>query len=288
MNKPTIAVIGSGVVGVTTGNSLKNKAHSIIYIDDSEDKIKALKNKKLIAFHTKNKLERTPDIFFICTPTPTKKNGTDISSILKSCQYIIKNRSTSKYFIVAIRSTVSVGTNKKIVDFFVSHNLINGIDFDIVSFPEFLREKTSTKDSIKPRLIVIGSQSKKVKNIFNKLYKDFKVKIYFIKPEEAELQKYIHNIYNATKISFFNEFREVSLRLGINPDVIFPIVSISAEASWNKKYGIKNLGPFTGKCLPKDSEGFLRYIKNEKNMEMKILNAVIQVNNKCLKENGKK
>lgn len=280
MNNLSIAVIGSGVVGLATGNSLKNKAESLIFIDNNKEKVNFLIKNKLKAFHISDKLTEIPNIFFICTPTPTKKTGPDISSILKSCKYILQNRINNKYFIVAIRSTVPVGTNKKVVTFFENQKLKVGIDFDVVSFPEFLREKNSIKDSINPRLIVIGSQSKKVKNIFTKLYKDLKVKIFFIKPEEAEMQKYIHNIYNATKISFFNEFRKVCLSFNINPDVIFPIVSISSEASWNIQYGIKNLGPFDGKCLPKDTEGFLRFIQKEKNIKMPILKAIIQVNNK--------
>lgn len=280
MKNLLIAIIGSGVVGFATGNSLKNKTNSIIFIDKKKERINFLRKSKLKAFNIKDKLTEIPDIFFICTPTPTRKSGPDISSVLKSCKYILKNKIDNKYFIVAVRSTVPVGTNKKVVKFFEINNLRNGIDFDIVSFPEFLRERNSVNDSMNPRLIVIGSQSKKVKSIFTKLYKNLNAKMFFIKPEEAEIQKYIHNIYNATKISFFNEFRKVCLSFEINPDIVFPIVSISSEASWNTQYGIKNLGPFDGKCLPKDTEGFLRFIQKEKNMKMPILKAIIQVNNK--------
>jgi len=90
--------------------------------------------------------------------------------------------------------------------------------------------------------------------------------------------KYVHNIYNATKISFFNEMRLVAESIGVDADKVFRTVVDSAEASWNKQYGIRNFGPFDGSCLPKDTLAFLSWANEKAKKKMRLLHAVIQVN----------
>jgi len=130
--------------------------------------------------------------------------------------------------------------------------------------PEYLREKTAVKDALNPRLVVVGQLDKKSGNRLMQFYKDFSCPKYRVSLSEAEIQKYIHNIFNANKVVFFNEMRLVCQRLGIkNPQSIFSLVTQSAEGVWNPEYGIKNLGPFEGNCLPKDLQAFLSLTKNK-------------------------
>ena len=65
---------------------------------------------------------------------------------------------------------------------------------------------------------------------------------------------------------------------GIDAEAIFPLVQESAEACWNKKYGTKDMGPFSGSCLPKDTSGFLTWAQQEYAAPMTLLQAVIDVN----------
>ena len=96
--------------------------------------------------------------------------------------------------------------------------------------------------------------------------------------KEAEMMKYVHNIYNASKISFFNEMRQVGESSGVDSDKIFRVVMNSAEASWNKEYGIRNFGPFDGSCLPKDTLAFMSWANDNAKKKMPLLHAIIKVN----------
>ena len=91
------------------------------------------------------------------------------------------------------------------------------------------------------------------------------------------MQKFVHNIFNATKISFFNEMRLVCRQMRLDCEKIFPCVVQSAEAMWNPLYGARDLGPFGGSCLPKDTIAFLSWAK-EQGMETPLVDAVLRVN----------
>ncbi len=91
------------------------------------------------------------------------------------------------------------------------------------------------------------------------------------------MQKFVHNLCNATKISFFNEMRLVAEQVGVDLEKIIPIVALSAEALWNPEYGTKDYGPFGGKCLPKDSVAFLAWAK-QGGVATRIMEAVLEVN----------
>src|SRR5206468_11292309 len=97
------------------------------------------------------------------------------------------------------------------------------------------------------------------------------------RPETAELVKCAHNLYNATKISFWNEMWLVAGRLGVEADEVAGIVARSSEASLNPLYGIRGGAPFAGRCLPKDTDGFLAFAR-ELGLPMPLLDSVADVN----------
>ncbi len=78
-------------------------------------------------------------------------------------------------------------------------------------------------------------------------------------PKEAEAHKLTHNLFNAAKISFFNEQRIIYDSEKIDTDIVFALVAETSEAIWNPMYGIRNMGPYGGACLPKDMEGFVAW-----------------------------
>jgi len=59
--------------------------------------------------------------------------------------------------------------------------------------------------------------------------------------EEAEFQKYVHNVYNAVKIAFFNEMRIVAQGEGWDATTIFQATAQSSEGMWNPIYGMGKL-----------------------------------------------
>ncbi len=111
------------------------------------------------------------------------------------------------------------------------------------------------------------------------LYKDFiyESKIYRVGIEEAELIKYVHNLFNATKISFANQIWLIAREFGIDGNKIMSIVAETAEGSWNRQYGIKGGIPYGGLCLPKDTKGFLAWLKHN-SMDAPLIEAVDAIN----------
>jgi UDPglucose 6-dehydrogenase len=98
--------------------------------------------------------------------------------------------------------------------------------------------------------------------------------------EAAEYQKYIHNVYNAIKISSFNWFRILGEKIGLKPEEINDIIHLtvrSAEGLWNPEYGTKDLGPYDGACLPKDTK-MLRIFAETAGVDNSLLVAVEKVN----------
>jgi UDPglucose 6-dehydrogenase len=91
--------------------------------------------------------------------------------------------------------------------------------------------------------------------------------------------KCAHNIFNATKISFWNEMWMVADRLGFSSDEIASVVAKSSEGSINPNYGIRGGMPFGGACLPKDTYGFIGFA-TELGVDVPLLKSVALVNEK--------
>ena len=152
-----------------------------------------------------------------------------------------------------------------------------GRDFGICANPEYLRERCAEEDFSNPWIVVIGELDKRSGDLLQEVYHWVDCPIYRIPIKEAEMQKFVHNLFNANKISFFNEMRLVCQQLGLDCEKIFPLVAQSAEAIWNPLYGTRDLGPFGGSCLPKDTIAFLSWAK-KRGMEIPLVDAVLKVN----------
>jgi UDPglucose 6-dehydrogenase len=142
-----------------------------------------------------------------------------------------------------------------------------------------LRQRTSEQDFDRPWVTVIGAADHLTADTLSRLYAPFGGLIVNCKPLEAEMIKYVHNIYNAVKISYFNEVHQICEHLGIDSQMIGAVVARSAESMWNPLYGTRGGVPYGGTCLPKDTVGFLTFCE-ELGLEHLMLQATIQVNQK--------
>jgi len=304
-----VCVIGTGYVGLVTGVCLSEIGHDVICVDNDENKVSSLKegkmpiyeegleelvkknyeSKKLIFASNTAKGIKESDIIFICVGTPPLPSGKpDLAAIDDVARLI--GRSLNGYKIISNKSTVPIGTAKRIRKI-IRENQDNGHEFDIVSNPEFLKEGEAVKDAFFPERIVIGSASKKAVNIMKKLYKpiidqDFEyakgnshqkkeVPILVTDSTSSELIKYASNAFLATKISFVNEVANICERIGANIlDVTYGMGLDSRIGSRFMKAGIG----WGGSCFPKDVRA-LSYTAEEYGASASILNAVIQVNN---------
>jgi UDPglucose 6-dehydrogenase len=286
MNVKKIAIVGSGVVGRATGKGLAALGHDVIFSDINLLVLERLGKEGFKSCNIDNPEKLCADdreVFMVSVLTPTIDEHIDLrflESSMVSLGGIIKKK--NDYPLVVIRSTTPPGT---IEETLIPHlekfsGKKAGVDFGVAMNPEFLREATAEKDFLEPWLIVVGSDDPRSAEIMEEVYAPLRGKspIVHMSLKEAEMMKYVHNIYNANKISFFNEMRQIAELKGIDADKVFKTVVQSAEGSWNKEYGIKNKGPFGGSCLPKDTRAFLYWAQYALHKKLPLLHATIRVN----------
>ena len=278
-----IAVIGSGFVGQATGRGFRRHGNKVLFYDTDPEKVKALKEEGLDAELVKSDNIIDADVIMICVPTPTVNGEITLSAIESAAKWIGQSiRQSSKYQLVVVRSTVLPGTTENLVLKLVEDNSGKkvGKDFGLVMQPEYLRQVTANEDFERPWFILIGQYDEKSGETLEKLYIPFSPPhIERCTIREAETQKYVHNLFNAVKIAFFNEMRTVCQAEKLDADKIFLAVAESCEGIWNPLYGLRDKGPFDGACLPKDTQAFSAWsLKNRH--KVIILDSVIEQNKK--------
>lgn len=278
-----LAVIGSGTVGQATGKGFIAKGHEVVFCDINPEVLFKLE-KEGYTICPPNSLEQETDVeaFFLAISTPTV-DGRIHLNFLKSAVAnlggnVLKKR--DKYCIIVVRSTVPPNTTRGLLIPLLEKysGKKAGEHFGACMNPEYLREKSNEEDFKNPWLITIGELDTRSGEVLERIYGSQNCPVIHLPLELAEMQKYVHNLLNACKISFFNEARRVCERSGINADQVFKVVAKSAEASWNPDYGIRDFGPFGGSCLPKDTTAFLAWVKDELGENLPLLKAVIKVN----------
>ncbi len=287
MNKLKICVVGPGVVGQATGKAFVEHGLDVAFLGGRKERQDLLRKDGYTAYdkNTYFNGDYDFDITMLTVPTPTIAGKINFDAIISAAHDLGQRlKYSKKYHVVVVKSTVPPGTTEdlvvKIVEKYSGKKV--GKDFGACMNPEYLREATAEDDAIKPWAILIGEYDKKSGDVLANAYKGFNCPLYRVSIKEAEMQKYVHNLFNATKISFFNEMRTIAHSIGINPDEMFMISALSTEGIWNPKYGLRDRGPFMGSCLPKDTSAFLSWAEG-RGFKAHLLKSVIQVNDE-LKE----
>ncbi len=138
-----------------------------------------------------------------------------------------------------------------------------GRDFGICMQPEFLRAKSSESDYANPWATIIGEYDRKSGDVLQELYDGWSGYIERTSLETAEFMKYVHNCYNAVKISFANEVWMLGKKLVIDGNKALEMASRTAEGYWNPKYGTVGGHAYGGMCLPKDTRGFISFCREK-------------------------
>ncbi|MEP7220749.1 MAG: nucleotide sugar dehydrogenase, partial [Bacteroidota bacterium] len=225
----TIAVIGTGYVGLVTGTCFAESGCQVNCVDIDHKKIDMLERGEipiyepgldiLLARNIRERrikftldLERSvlaSDVIFLCLPTPPGEDGSaDLKYILGVAEQIgtiLHNNPSAGYKAVVDKSTVPVGTSELVRDT-IRRNAPSA-DFDVVSNPEFLREGYAVEDFMRPERVVIGTQSKRAEEIMRELYEPYVRSgnpIFVISERSAEIAKYAANSFVAMRISFIN------------------------------------------------------------------------------------
>jgi UDPglucose 6-dehydrogenase len=284
-----VAVIGAGFVGEATGRGFAKHKNEVTFVDIDSQKVTALRNGGLDAQLAAEYTSITTDVTMFCVPTPTVAKHIKLNILEEAVMdFALRLKTHSKYHVAVIRSTVPPHTTRDrllpIIEKVSGKKA--GKDFGLVMQPEYLREVTAQSDFERPWFVLIGEFDKKSGEVIEKLYKPFNAPIEHCSLEEAEVQKYIHNVYNAVKIAFFNEMRIAMNRKRWNADKIFRATAESCEGLWNPMYGLRDYGPFDGSCLPKDTRALLEW-GEENGFDFGILRSVIQENVKHEQQLGK-
>ena len=218
-----ITIIGHGYVGLVSASVFADLGNEVWVIGRDQAKIDKLKKGEILFFEPglKEVVQRNlkakrlkftlsykeaisnSQIAFICVGTPPGEGGAaDLSNVFSVARQIGKN--IKDYILIVCKSTVPVGTNKKIQKLLVEELKINSKRFDIASCPEFLKEGTALSDTLNPDRIVIGVEAKKAEEYLLTLHKPINGARVLTNIESAEMIKYASNAFLATKISFAN------------------------------------------------------------------------------------
>lgn len=288
-----VCVVGIGYVGLVTAGCLAEAGNNIVCVDIDSEKIKDLKKGVIpiyepglteIVKHNEKlgRLRFTTDlkegiknslIIFLAVGTPSMVDGSsDLSAIFSVAGHIAEN--LSEYRIIATKSTVPVGTHKRIADIIKSKT---EIPFDYVSNPEFLKEGAAVDDFMSPDRIIIGANNPAVNEIMKQLYSPFMRtgnRILFMDPASAEMTKYAANTMLATRISFMNEISALCEKIGADIEMVRQ--GIGSDSRIGRSFLFAGAG-FGGSCFPKDIRALI-HTGSESDVEMNIAKSVQQVN----------
>ncbi len=288
-----ICVVGIGYVGLVTAGCLAEAGNNVVCVDNDSAKIARLKdgaipiyesglteiverNEKLGRLHFTTDLKYGIDnslIIFLAVGTPPAKDGSaDISAILSLAADVAEN--LTDYRIIATKSTVPVGTHKKVTDIIKSKTKT---PFDYISNPEFLKEGAAVEDFMRPDRIIIGTTNPKVQKIMKQLYSPFMRKanrIIFMDHASAEMTKYAANTMLATRISFMNEISALCEKLGADIEKVR--WGLGSDSRIGSAFLFPGVG-FGGSCFPKDIQALI-HTGSVNGVEMTIAKSVRQVN----------
>jgi UDPglucose 6-dehydrogenase len=278
-----IFIIGSGVVGFATGSGFQGVGHEVTFIDVSVPRVRELRSRGFDARTELDLVGERPAVIFLTLPTPNLGNRYDLSALADGTAAVGRAlQAAGDGHLVVVRSTVPPCTTEGLVASLLSRHSgkVPGVGFELANNPEFLRAVSATEDFRHPWMTVIGSRSAQAIARLRDLLAPFGGELRtFSDPVAAELVKCAHNIFNATKISFWNEMWLVARLLKLDLDPIAATVAASAEGSTNPRYGIRGGAPYGGACLPKDTRGFLGFA-NDIGVDMSLLAAVVAVNDR--------
>ena len=280
-----IAVFGTGYVGCVTAACLSRDGYQTIGVDIDSEKVAALNAGespvvepglselvadqvaagRLRATEDFREAIKETDIAMIAVGTPSDRTGAvSIVALEKVIESIGQSLNENSHpYTVVVRSTLLPGIlENRLTPLLAETSGANlGEHINICNNPEFLREVSAEADFANPWLIVIGAYDKRSEEILKQMYEPFGADIVITEIKVAEMMKYAHNMFNATKISFFNEIHMVCQSLGINSDAVNSLAARSAEGIWNPNYGIKGGRPYGGSCLPKDTRAFRTFAR---------------------------
>ncbi len=288
-----IAVIGAGYVGLVSGTCYAESGNEVICVDIDAKRIAALNEGKIPIYEPgleelvrrnmkEGRVRFSADlaeavtgsiVSFIAVGTPPSRNGAaDLSSVVHAAEEIARN--ARGYHIIAVKSTVPVGTNEKLREIVAR---AGRDDIDVCSVPEFLKEGAAIEDFMRPDRVIIGSLSERATAILKEIHAPFvrtDNPIIVMDPKSAELSKYASNSMLAVRISFINQIANLCEAVGAD------INAVRRGMGSDRRIGSQYLFPgvgYGGSCFPKDVQALI-YTAGEHDLDFSLLKAAEAVN----------
>ena len=220
------------------------------------------------------------EISFLCVGTPNASDGRlDTSFLMSAVKSIaVAIRSKSTFHIVVIRSTVPPGTNAAVGELIEKvSGKREGINFTVVSNPEFLREGMAVSDFLNPPITVIGSRNRRALNKLKEMYSGLGSEVVEVDPKVAEIIKFVNNSYHALKVAFGNEIGAICKKLDIDSHQVMDLFCRDTQLNISPYY-FKPGFAYGGSCLPKDLRG-LNFLAESNQVEAPILGSIENSNN---------
>ncbi len=293
-----IAIVGTGYVGLVSGACFAEVGIDVTCVDINREKIERLKQGIIPIYEpglddlvkrnvAEGRLHFTCDltdclddveVVFSAVGTPPDEDGSaDLSYVLEVARTFGQN--IKKYTILVTKSTVPVGTSKKIkavIDEELEKRGVK-IDYEVASNPEFLKEGAAIKDFMSPDRVVIGIESDRSRKVMERLYRPFLLnnfRVIFMDIASAEMTKYAANSMLATRISFMNDIANLCELVGADVNMVRK--GIGTDARIGNKFLYAGCG-YGGSCFPKDVKALINTGK-ENGYDMTIIRAVEEVN----------
>ncbi len=290
-----LTIIGSGYVGLTTGACFAHVGHHVMCVDNNPQKIEKLLRGEIPIYEpgleemvTNNvnagRLKFTTsteegvefgDVIFIAVPTPPQPDGSVdlrfIEKVAREIAAVLKS-----YKVIVDKSTVPVKTGEKVTD--TVKRYAPGVEFDVVSNPEFLREGCAVEDLMNPDRIVIGANSDRALALMQKVYEPFVAPVLVTDINSAELIKHAANSFLALKISYINAVSAICEASGAD------VEKVAEGIGMDKRIGRSFLNAgigYGGSCFPKDIAAFIA-ISDHLGVPFNLLREVQRINREQL------
>lgn len=293
-----IAIVGTGYVGLVSGACFAEVGINVTCVDIDNNKIENLKkgiipiyepglDELVIRNYKEGRIKFATDlascindveVVFSAVGTPPNEDGSaDLKYVLGVARTFGQN--INKYAILVTKSTVPVGTSKKIKAVITEELQKRGanIPFEVASNPEFLKEGAAIKDFMSPDRVVIGVESERARKVMERLYRPFLLnnfRVIFMDIASAEMTKYAANSMLATRISFMNDIANLCELVGADVNMVRK--GMGSDARIGNKFLYAGCG-YGGSCFPKDVKALIHTGK-EHGYHMQIIEAVEKVN----------
>lgn len=295
-----IAIVGTGYVGLVSGTCFAEMGAHVTCVDVDAQKIQKLKDcimpiyepglEELVKRNVEyGRLQFTTDltevlddveVVFSAVGTPPDEDGSaDLKYVLAVAKQF--GLHINKYTILVTKSTVPVGTAKKVKAAIQAELDKRGVNvpFDVASNPEFLKEGAAIKDFMSPDRVVVGTESEKAKEVMTRLYRPLMLqnfRVIFMDIPSAEMTKYAANAMLATRISFMNDVANLCELVGANVDSVRK--GIGTDSRIGSKFLYAGCG-YGGSCFPKDVKALV-HTGMDNDYHMEVIEAVERVNEK--------